>query len=142
MQTLKKLKPASFLELAAVLLGVAGTVLLILCGTMDYTYSLSAFPLLLTAAVAGIILILAAVITPLFLGSQNIVSTVSILAGIACFTFVIGDIFSERAMMISGLMTWNAQNTAGWNVFYMTIACAVCLGISILIMIVSAFMDN
>ncbi len=142
MQILKKFKPASYLELAAALLGIAGTILLILCGTMDFAYALSAFPLLLTAAIAGVILILAAMITPLFLGNQNIVSTLSILAGIACFTYVIGDIFRERAMMISGLMTWNAQNTAGWNVFYMTIACAACLGISILLTIISAFMDN
>ncbi len=141
MSMLKKYKVGGYIQCLALILGIAGFVLVMIAGT-NATYPLTGLGMVAAQCVIGCVLIVAAMIAPLRMGNKDIVSTICLLVAIGLFTFVIGTAVNGRILMISGLFSWNTADAPGWTVFYLTIACAVCLALSILCMIVSAFMDT
>ena len=48
----------------------------------------------------------------------------------------------SRILLISGLFSWNSMNTAGWKVFYVSVASMVCYVVSIILLIISAFLKT
>lgn len=130
---------AFYLNAVAAVLGVAGVALAAYSSTLSADNALMNQPMILAAGVIGVVLVLVAMLAPSRMGDHNPVSAVSVLAAIALFSFVYGQCALQRIMLIAGLFSFNAGNTAGWNVFYAVIACAVCMVISCILLIVGSF---
>ncbi|MCD7945044.1 MAG: hypothetical protein LUF81_00265 [Clostridiales bacterium] len=142
MTALKNRTVGGYLQIVAAILGIAGLVLLVINNNISTSYSLSSFGLLATGAVAGIVLSVVAVITPTKLGDLDVVSTLSIMVTVGVYGLIIGQMANERILMISGLFSWNSQNSTAWSVFYMMIASIVCFAIAAVLLIVTSFMKT
>ncbi|MCD8341080.1 MAG: hypothetical protein LUC87_02870 [Clostridiales bacterium] len=143
MSVLKNRTVGAYGQILAAILGIAGLVTLIISNNISTSYSLSSFGLLATGAVVGIVLSLVAVVTPTTkLGDLDVVSTLSIMVTVGLYALIIGQMANERILMISGLFSWNTQNTTGWSVFYMMIASIVCFAVAAVLLIVTAFMKT
>ncbi|MCD7801852.1 MAG: hypothetical protein LUH09_02925 [Clostridiales bacterium] len=142
MTALKNRTVGGYLQIVAAILGIAGLVLLIINNNISSSYSLSSFGLLATGAVAGIVLSVVAVITPTKLGDLDVVSTLSIMVTVGVYGLIIGQMANERILMISGLFSWNSQNSTAWSVFYMMIASIVCFAIAAVLLIITSFMKT
>ncbi len=143
MTALKNRTVGGYLQIVAAILGLAGLILLIINNNISSSYSLSSFGLLATGAVAGIVLSVVAVITPTTsLGDLDVVSTLSIMVTVGVYGLIIGQMANERILMISGLFSWNSQNSTAWSVFYMMIASIVCFAVAAVLLIATSFMKT
>lgn len=136
--SINKKSPAFYLRALTCVLGIAGLVTMIISSTMSTANTLYTLPTLCVMAVAAIALIVLAT----FVFKNDILSSAAVLGSIALFTAVIGNVISSRILMIAGLFSYNAGNTVGWSVFYVTVASIVCFLVSILFLIVGAFMKS
>ena len=64
------------------------------------------------------------------------------MAAVGLFAAVICGMILSRILLISGLFSWNSMNTAGWKVFYVSVASMVCYVVSIILLIISAFLKT
>lgn len=143
MTALKNRTVGGYLQIVAAILGIAGLVLLIINNNISTSYSLSSFGLLTAGAVLGVVLSVVAVITPTTsLGDLDVVSTLSIMVTVGVYGLIIGQMANERILMISGLFSWNSQNSTAWSVFYMMIASIVCFAIAAVLLIITSFMKT
>ncbi|MCD8384691.1 MAG: hypothetical protein LUC39_07020 [Clostridiales bacterium] len=142
MTALKNRTVGGYLQVVAAILGIAGLVLMIINNNISSSYSLSSFGLLAAGAVLGVVLSVVAVITPTKLGDLDVVSTLSIMVTVGVYGLIIGQMANERILMISGLFSWNSQNSTAWSVFYMMIASIVCFAVSAVLLIVTSFMKT
>lgn len=140
MSVIKKQGPAFYANAAAVILGIAGTIVMSVCHTMDNANPLNSFGKLIAFAVLAVALVCASVVTANH--KKNVVSLLAVMCSIALFTLTIGEVISSRILLISGLFSWNSQNMIGWRVFYVSIACIVCFAAAVLALIVGAFLKN
>lgn len=139
---MKKQGIACYLNIAAVILGIAGVILTVVSSTMSSANALSGLPLLVLAGVAGVVLVGLAVYAPNRWGNHDPISTVSLVAAIALYSYVFGACLSQRVMLIAGLFSYNSGNTQGWSIFYICIAAWVCLLVGVLLLIVGAFLKS
>lgn len=122
-------------------LGLAGLVAMVISSTMSSANTLYGLPKLIALAAVGIVLLALTFLVFPRMGKGDYLSTASGVAAVALFTSVIGTVINSRILLISGLFSYNAGNTVGWSVFYVTVASIVCFLLAILLVIVAAFMN-
>ena len=137
--SVNKRGPGAILGALACVLGIAGLITMVISSTMSSGNALYSLTLLVVLAVAGVVLA-----GLLFAGPQSWkghahLSLLSIVGAIALFTVVMGNVISSRVMLVAGLFSYNSGNTAGWSVFYVTVASVICFLVAIVALIVGAF---
>ena len=130
---------AFYLNFAAALLGAVGLGLTVYSSTVSVDNALTNLPLVIAAGLVGIVLVVLAAVAPVRMGNHNPVTAVSVVAAIALYSYVYGQCALQRIMLIAGLFSFNSGNTVGWTIFYLTVACAVCMVIACVLLIVSSF---
>lgn len=128
---------ASVLSAAAGVLGIAGVITLYISSAMTTANALVSLVTLMAAGILGVILCFVA-----FKLNNAYVSIVSVVIAIFLFGYTFGNMLNERVLMIAGLFSYNAGNTEGWNVFYVTIASTVCFVLAMLALIISSFKSS
>ena len=139
---MKKQGLAFYLNVLAVILGIVGVILTVVSSTMTTDNALSNLPVLVIAGIVGIILVCIAIYAPNRWGNHDPVSFISVVAAIALYSYLFGAAVSQRIMLIAGLFSYNAGNTAGWSIFYVSVAAWVCLIVGILFLIVGSFLKS
>ena len=129
---------AFYLNAVAVVLGVAGVVLTVASGLVSADSPLQNMSLLAVAGVAGVVLAALGVWSG-GKGNHTPVTAVCVLGAIALYSYVYGQCILQRVVLIAGLFSFNSGNTAGWQVFYVTIAAVACLIVGALLMVVGSF---
>lgn len=138
--SMNKRGPAAIFGILASILGIAGLVTMVISSTMSKSNALYSLTMLVVLAVVGVVFAALLFAGPQSWRSDNRLSLISIVAAIALFTVVLGNVISSRIMLISGLFSYNSGNTVGWSVFYITVASIVCYLAAVLALIVGAFM--
>ncbi len=136
---MKRCAIACYLNAIAAAAGTAGVILTVLSSTATPDNTLSGLGLTVAAGVAAVALVLLAIWLPTRRGNHDPVSTVSVVAAIALFTYVLGQVVSQRIMLIAGLFSFNAGNAAGWGVFRLVVAAAVCLLAADVLLVAGSF---
>ncbi len=139
---MKKQGLAFYLNVLAVILGIVGVILTVVSSTMTTDNALSNLPVLVIAGIVGIILVCIAIYAPNRWGNHDPVSFISVVAAIALYSYLFGAAVSQRIMLIAGLFSYNSGNTAGWSIFYVSVAAWVCLIVGILFLIVGSFLKS
>lgn len=139
---MKKQGAGFYLNALACIAGIIGLIAMIACSTVSSANALNDFTMLTVEAVIAIVLILFAIYAPSKWGNYDYGSTVAVVAAIALFTAIIGNVINDRILLISGLFSYNSGNTVGWQVFYVTVAALVCYVVSIVCMIIGAFLKS
>ncbi len=128
-----------YLNAIAAVAGAAGILLTVLSSTATADNALRGLGLTVAAGAAAVALVLLAIWMPTRKGNHDPISAVSVVAAIALFTYVFGQVVSQRIMLIAGLFSFNAGNTAGWGVFRLVVAASVCLLAANLLLVVGSF---
>lgn len=136
---MKKQSIAFYLNVIAIIFGVAGFIATIYSNSVSSAYTYSNLATILVYAALGIVLAVGAIYAPNRWGNHDIVSTICVLGSIGFYAAVIGNIIMGRVLLISGLFSFNSENTVGWSVFYASIAAIVCMVVAILFLIVGSF---
>lgn len=136
---MKKQGLAFYLNAAAAVLGVAGVGCAVYSSVMTADNGLTNLSMVAVAGVVGVLLAALAMFTPARMGDHNPVTAVAVLGAIALYSYVYGQCVLQRIMLIAGLFSYNAGNTAGWGVFYATVACAVCMLVACVLLMVGGF---
>ena len=139
---MKKQGIACYLNILAAILGIAGVILTVVSSTATTDNALSGLPMLVAAGVIGILLVCAAIYLPNRMGNHDPISAVAVLGAIALYSYVFGACVSQRVMLIAGLFSFNAGNTAGWQVFYLCVAAWCCILVGIIALIVGSFLKS
>lgn len=137
---IKKQGLACYLNVIACIVAIAGLIALTICSTMEEAYALNSFTLLIVGGLTGIVLIIFAIFASNRWGNYDYASTISLATAVVIFTVIIGNVINNRILLISGLFSFNAGNKLGWSVFYVTVTSLICLLVSILLLILGAFM--
>lgn len=139
---MKKLSAGGYLNILAAILGVVGTVLTIVSSTMSADNTLAGLPMIVAAGIVGAVLCVLAVWTSGRFGNFDVIGSVSLLAAIALFFYTFGAAVGQRVMMIAGLFSFNAGNTVGWSVFYVSVGAWACLLVGCLMVVISGFLKT
>ncbi len=132
-------KAVTIVNVAAAVLSVVGVVATYVCGTMNADNGLSNLTACLAGGVAGAVLaVLAGIMAP----KNDLVRSVCGLGAIAANMFVLSNLISDRVMLVAGLFSYNSGNTAGWQVFYVTIVAAVALLLASIVVVAGGFMKG
>lgn len=140
MSAIKKQGSAFYADMAALILGIVGTIVMSVCHTMDSGNPLNSFGKLVAFAVLGMVLICGSVWAANC--KKDVISLLAVMVSIGLFTLTIGEVISSRILLISGLFSWNSQDMVGWRVFYVSIACIACFVAANIALIVGAFLNN
>lgn len=132
-----KLNKSSIVNVVAAVLALAGVIVAYVSHAYTSANAVSNVTMMIVAGVVAVALS----VLPAFL-KNDIVALVAPMGAIACMMYVFNMIISERILMIAGIFSYDAGNTDGWTVFYITVAAAVCLLVSVVINIVTAFGKN
>ena len=119
---MKKLGIGSYLNVAAAVFGIAAIVLTVISnGFPD-----KELPSLVTCIILGVIGVALSAVA-FVLANKDLISTVCGLGTIVSFMAFLNYMIADRVIMIAGLFSFNAGDTVGWSVFYVTIAAVVCI---------------
>ena len=132
------MKMGSKMNAVAAVMGIVAVVATYISGTMNVDNQLPSLVTCIVAAVAGIVLCVAGIVT----AKNDLVRSVAGLGGIAAFMFMLYNIISDRVMLIAGLFSYNAGNTEGWKVFYVTIVAVAGILLACFSLIAGAFMNT
>lgn len=138
----KKWSIGSWLTLAAAAAGIVGVIAMKVSSSINSAYAYRNAGTLLLMGLGGILLCAVALWSPTKFGNHDILSTVSVVGAIALFMTVVGNMTSERILMIAGLFSYNSQNMVGWKVFYATVTAAAALVLASVILIIGAFLRS
>ena len=133
-----KLAVGAYLNVAVAVLGIAGIVATVICSNISVDNAMVTLTTCIAAGVVGVLLSVASVAVA---AKSDLLRTVCGLGSIATFMYIVGNLINERVMLVAGLFSYASNNTIGWQVFYVTIAAAVCLIVACVIEIVSSFMS-
>lgn len=136
---MKKLNIGGYLNVLAALLGLVGTILTIVSGTMSVDNKLANMTMIVAAGFIGVVLCALSVYTPTRFGNFDLVGSVSIWGAIALYCYTFGAAVGQRIMLIAGLFSYNSGNTIGWNVFYVSVGAWACLLVGCVCLIASGF---
>lgn len=139
---LKKLAVGSYFNCVAAVAGLVGCIAMVVCSNMNSAYAFHGLGTMILAAVCGIVLVLAAIYTPTRFGNHDYISTFAVVGAIALFSFCVGQMISQRILMIAGLFSYNSQNAVGWQVFYATVVAIVGFVVGNLLLIIGAFLRS
>ena len=123
----------------AVSLSAAGIITPMICSMMNSAYALSALPAIFVLELLGAVLTVVGIALGGRQDAKKSYGIFPVLAAIVAFMFAIGKLINERILLISGLFTYNSQNAAGWQVFYVTAAAVICLLLAVVLLIVNSF---
>lgn len=123
----------------AVIISAAGIIATMICSFMSTAYALSTLPAIFVLELLGTVLTVAGIALGSRQDAKKSYGIFPVLAAIIAFMFAIGKLINERILLISGLFTYNSQNAAGWQVFYVTAAAVICLLLAVILLIVSSF---
>ncbi len=135
----KKKAAGPIFGILAAILGLVGLAVTVYCSRMNSAYSLSNLnQTLLYSGIAAALACLSA------FGKKNysVLSTICQIGAIVLFVFAIGNILMERVLLASGLFSYNSQNQAGWQVFYVSVAAIAFYLAADLFLIISSFMKS
>ncbi|MBO4989932.1 MAG: hypothetical protein J6D37_06330 [Clostridia bacterium] len=93
-------------------------------------------------SVIAVVLIAVVVAMGALKGEQNPITTLAGVAAIFLMVFAFGTAILERIDLFGGLFSWDNLNSAGWGIFYMTVAAVVLYLASAVLLIVSSFREN
>ena len=130
---MKKQGIAFYLNGIAFVLGIAGLILTVYSSKVSSDNALQNLPMLIAGGVVALVLILVGMI------NHDPISAVSVLAAIALYSYVFGQCILQRVMLIAGLFSFNSGNTAGWQVFYITIGAVACLFVGAIFLVIGSF---
>lgn len=136
---IKNQGPAFYCNVLAAILGIAGVILTIVSSTMTVDNALPNITVLAVAGIIGVILVAVAAYLPNRRGNSDLISAAAVLGTIALYMYTLGGAAIQRVMLIAGLFSYNANNTAGWNIFYVSVAAWVCLLVGIVFLIIGSF---
>lgn len=136
---MKKQGIAFYLNGIAFVLGIAGVALTVYSSVVTADNALQHLSMLVAGGVAGLVLVLLAMILPNMKGNYEIASAASVLGAIALYSYVFGQCILQRVLLVSGLFSFNSGNTAGWQVFYITIGAVACLFVGALFLVIGSF---
>lgn len=130
----------AYVDALAVVLAIVGAFVTIACGTMNSDYGLGSLPMYVAGIVASVVLVVLAEWNDCRPGHNELVTMICLGVAIFLLAYVAIQVIGARIILISGLFSWNASNTPGWNVFYVTVAAAALLLISALLLTVGSFL--
>ena len=139
---MKKQSTGFFLNLIAAILGLVGIIAAAVCSSMTVTYSLGNMKTIVILGICGMVLSCAAICLPNVFGNQDYLGTLAVLGSIAVFTAAFGSVLSERILLIAGLFSYDAVNTVGWQVFYVTVVSLASFLLAAIIQIIGAFTNS
>ncbi len=135
---MKKLAIGFYLNVLGIILGVAGVCLTAYSSFMNADNAFGNLTVMMAAGILGVIIAVIGLVAGMR-SNHNIVSAVSGIAAIALYSYVYGQCIIQRVALIAGLFSFNSGNTAGWQVFYMTIAAVACLVVGALMLVIGSF---
>lgn len=127
----------SVLTAVAGVLGIIGVIVMYISSAMSTANALVALVALVAAGLIGAVLCFVC-----FALKNDIVNVIATIVSICLFGYAFGNMLNARVLMIAGLFSYNAGNTEGWNVFYVTIASTVCFVVAIVAMIIASFKSS
>ncbi len=139
---LKKLGIGAYLTAAAAVLGVVGLICTVVSSTMRVDSALQGLPLIVLAAIVGIALCCVAVFAGSKFGDHNPICAAAVLGAIALYFVTFGSAVGQRIMMIAGLFSYNAGDTVGWSIFYVSVAAWVCLIVGSVLLVIGSFLKT
>ncbi len=131
---------AFWANVLAVVLGAAGVIVMCYSSSINESYKLASLTMLAAGGVVAVALALVATWTSTKADYDGILGFVATIAAIVLTTLVVGQFINSRIILVSGLMSWNANNLVGWNVFYVSIAGIVCYVLADVALVVAAFL--
>ena len=139
---LKKQGAGFYFQALAAVVAAAAMITMVISSNISIAEALNSLSMYLLEAAAGIVLILVAVYSSNRFGNYDYISTIAMMAAVGLFAAVICGMILSRILLISGLFSWNSMNTAGWKVFYVSVASMVYNVVSIILLIISAFLKT
>lgn len=139
---LKKQGAGFYIQALALAAAVAAVITMVISSNISAAESLNSLHTYLVEALVGIAMILVAVYASNRFGNYDLISTIALMAAVGLFSAVICGMILSRVLLISGLFSWNSMNTLGWRVFYVSVASMVCYLVSIILLIISAFLKT
>ena len=130
-----------WLNAAACLLSFIGMILLAVSNGIR-GYAITGGGTAVALAVIGFILAAVATFGTFKFGSQHFITAIARVVSIVLIAVAFGILLSDRVGLASSLFTWDSHNEVGWNAFNLSIGSAVLMLISIIVMILCAFMNN
>ncbi|MBP5153926.1 MAG: hypothetical protein ILP12_02820 [Lachnospiraceae bacterium] len=128
----------SVIGLIALAFAVVGLILfLITNGTAGYGVPGSG--LAIVCGIAAILLIACIVFVFGKNGNQHPTVFACRLLAIVALMAELGILLADRAGLAANIFTWDNGNKLGWSVFYMSVACAVCILLAVITLIVASF---
>lgn len=142
MTFVKKQGAAFYFNVAAIILSIAGIIAMVMSSTYSEANALADLNELIMESLGAILLIIGSIWVANSNRANSVASLASIMGAIALTVSTIGNVISSRILLISGLFSFNSQNTVGWHVFYVTVVCLVLYVASILAMIIGSFLKE
>ncbi|SEA33138.1 hypothetical protein SAMN02745687_02540 [Lachnospiraceae bacterium NK3A20] len=140
MAGLKRQGASGFFGCLSVIVIIAGIVATFICSSANAAYALSSLGAIVGLEIAAVLLALCALIVNGRSDRRATFGILPTLCSVIVLMLTIGRLINERILLISGLFSYNSQNTAGWQVFYITVAAVVLLLASVLCQIIGAFL--
>ncbi|MBQ8834843.1 MAG: glycoside hydrolase family 3 C-terminal domain-containing protein [Oscillospiraceae bacterium] len=132
-------KAVTIVNILAAVLGIVGVVATYVCSTISTDNAMVSLTSCLVAGIVGVVL---AVVGGIMASKNDLVRTICSLGSIATYMFVLSNLISERVMLVAGLFSYNAGNTVGWQVFYVTIVAGVAMLLASIVVIIGSFMKG
>lgn len=139
---LKKQGTGFYLQILAAVAATAAIITMVISSSISTAEALNSLSVYLLEAVVGIALILVAIYSSNRFGNYDYISTIAMMGAVGFFSAVICGMILSRVLLISGLYSWNSMNTVGWSVFYVSVVSMVCYVVSIILLIISAFLKT
>lgn len=138
---LKKAGVGFYLSAAACLLALVGFIVFIVTnGTAGYEIPNGTLGIVL--GVASVAATAAAAYTHAHSGAQSPVTVALKLIALACIMGTLGILIADRAGLASAIFTYDSGNAVGWGVFYTSVVSMVFLLLSVILLIVTGFMEG
>lgn len=138
---IKKAGVASWLNIATAVLTLIGAILFIATNATQ-GYSVLNGGAGIAVLVIAIFTALGCTYSELRFGNQNAITAILRLVTLALLCIGFGVLISDRVGIASSLLTWDSANTVAWGALYSSIACIVFVIISVILLIVTGFMDS
>lgn len=130
-----------WLSAAAAVFALVGMILFAVTNSIQ-GYAVSGGGLGLAMIIIGFILSAGAAFVTAKFGNQHFVTAIVRVAAVVLLCVAFGVLLSDRVGLASSLLTWDSHNQVGWSAFNISIGSAVLTLISVILMIVCAFMGG
>lgn len=137
--SIKKQALGFYFNSIALVAGILALILSLVGNVISPDNALGNVTQIMLAGLVALLAVVIAIYLPNKLGNYDPVSTIAILVAIVLYTYIFGQIISQRVMLVAGLFTFNSGNVEGWKLFYFIIAAAICWLLGIISLIISSF---